>query len=52
MGKNLTYEGLREMAVENGQTVDESLSILATTAAKDRGDHQQEYDRPWDTGKS
>jgi len=30
MGKNLTYEGLREMAVENGQTVDESLSILAT----------------------
>ena len=52
MGKNLTYEGLREMAVENGQTVDESLSILATTAAKDRSDHQQEYDRPWDTGKS
>jgi hypothetical protein len=52
MGRNLTYEGLREMAVENGQTVDESLSILATTAAKDRSDHQQEYDRPWDTGKS
>jgi hypothetical protein len=52
MGKNLTYEGLREMAVENGQTVDESLRVLATTAAKDRGEHQQEYDRPWDTGKS
>jgi len=52
MGKNLTYEELREMAVENERTVDETLSILATTASADRKDHQQEYDQPWDTGKS
>lgn len=52
MGRNVTYEDMRDIAVENERTVDETLSILATTAAGDRSDHQQEYDRPWDTGKS
>ncbi|HEV8252687.1 MAG TPA: hypothetical protein VGQ66_04830 [Candidatus Limnocylindria bacterium] len=48
----MTYEDMRDIAVENERTVDETLAILATTAAKDRDDHLQEYDRPWDTGKS
>jgi hypothetical protein len=52
MGRNVTYEDMREIAVENGRTVDETLSILATTATGDRIDHQAEYDRPWDTGKA
>jgi divalent metal cation (Fe/Co/Zn/Cd) transporter len=51
MGRNMTYEDLRDIAVENERTVDETLSILATTATADRQDHQQEYDKPWDTGK-
>jgi hypothetical protein len=42
---------MRDIAVENERTVDETLSILATTAAGDRSDHQQEYDQPWNTGK-
>jgi hypothetical protein len=50
MGTNITYENLRDVAVENGQTVDDALKILATTAASDRADHREEYDRPWDTG--
>jgi len=52
MGGNVTYEDMRDIAVENGRTVDDTLGILATTAAADREDHQQEYDRPWDTGKA
>lgn len=52
MGRNVTYEDMRDIAVENEKTVDETLSILATTASADRNDHQQEYDQPWDTGKS
>jgi hypothetical protein len=51
MGRNVTYEEMREIAVENGRTVDDTLGILATTAAGDRVDHLQEYDRPWETGK-
>lgn len=51
MGRNVTYEDMRDIAVENERTVDETLSILATTASADRGDHQQEYDQPWGTGK-
>ncbi len=51
MGRNVTYEDLRDIAVENERTVDETLSILATTATGDRQDHQQEYDKPWDTGR-
>ncbi|MEX2137076.1 MAG: hypothetical protein WEB29_09050 [Chloroflexota bacterium] len=46
-----TYENLRDIVVENERTVDETLSILATTASADRQDHQQEYDTPWDTGR-
>ena len=49
--KNVTYEDLRDAAVENGKTVDETLRIMANTAATDRADHLEEYDRPWDTGK-
>jgi hypothetical protein len=52
MGGNVTYEDMRDIAVENGRTVDDTLGILATTAAADREDHLQEYDRPWDTGKA
>ena len=52
MGKNVTYEDVRDMAVENGQTVDEAIATLATTAAADRADHLEEYDRPWSTGKA
>ena len=52
MGKNVTYEDVRDMAVENGQTVDEALATLATTAAADCADHLEEYDRPWSTGKT
>jgi len=47
MGGNVTYEDMRDIAVENGKTVDETLSILSTTARGDRADHQEEYDRPW-----
>ena len=51
MGRNVTYEDMRDIAVENERTVDETLSILATTASADRSDHHQEYDQPWDAGK-
>ena len=51
MGRNVTYEDMRDIAVENERTVDETLTILATTASADRGDHHQEYDQPRDTGK-
>jgi hypothetical protein len=51
MGRNVTYEDIRDISVDYDRTVDETLSILATTAAGDRSDHHQEYDRPWDTGK-
>jgi hypothetical protein len=50
-GRNVTYEDMRDIAVENERTVDETLSILATTASADRSDHHPEYDQPWDTGK-
>ena len=52
MGTNITYENLRDVAVENGQTVDEALKVLAATAASDRTDHHEEYDRPWDTSRT
>ena len=51
MGRNPTYEDMRDVAVDNGKTVDETLSILSTTAASDRADHREEYDRPWDTAQ-
>ena len=50
MGKNVTYEDIRDIAVESGQKVDDTLNILATTAMADRADHHEEYDRPWETG--
>lgn len=52
MGDNVTYEDIRDMAVDNGQTVDETLRILAETAALDRAEHVEEYARAWDTGRS
>lgn len=52
MGDNITYEDIRDMAVDNGQTVDETLRILAETAALDRAEHVEEYARAWETGRS
>ncbi len=44
MGKaNITYEDVRKAADENGRTVDETLDIVARTAAKDRQEHPAEY---------
>lgn len=51
MGSNVTYEDLRDVAVENGQTVDETLRIMVATAGVDRIEHLEEYDRAWDTGQ-
>lgn len=47
MGKNLTYEDLRDIAVENNQPVDEILRVMGTTAAEDRGQHYEEYAYRW-----
>lgn len=47
MGNNLTYEDLRDMAAENGQTVDEALRMISSTAATDRQLHTEEYAEPW-----
>ena len=51
MGNNVTYEDIRDVAVENGRTVDETLRVLAETAASDRAQHVEEYERAWDSGK-
>ena len=45
MGRNVTYEDMQEIATGNGRNVDETLGILDKTAASDRNDHPQEYDR-------
>jgi hypothetical protein len=37
------YEDVQRAAEENGRTVDETLDIIARTAAVDRGDHPDEY---------
>jgi hypothetical protein len=50
MGSNVTYEDIRDVAVENGRTVDETLRIMAETAAVDRTRHVEEYSRAWDVG--
>ena len=47
MGNNLTFEDLRDMAVDNGQTVDQALASIATTAATDREQHHEEYADAW-----
>ena len=52
MGNNVTYEDIRDVAVENGQTVDETLRVLAETAANDRTQHVEEYERAWETGQA
>ena len=52
MGDNLTYEDVRDVAVANGKTVDETLRTLNTTAADDRAQHREEYERAWDSGKA
>jgi hypothetical protein len=45
MGRNVTYEDMQEIAEGNGRSVGETLEILDQTAASDRSDHPQEYDR-------
>ena len=47
MGTNITYEDLRDVAIANGQTVDETLSILISTAQTDRAKHADEYGQHW-----
>ncbi len=46
MGKNLTYENIRDIAAQNGKTVDETLAMLTATAQRDRAQHVDEYARP------
>ena len=50
MGGNVTYEDVRDISVENGKTVDETLRVLTETAAGDRVQHVEEYAHVWDTG--
>ena len=40
---NIRYEDVKAAADENGQTVAETLDIIARTVAKDRGEHAEEY---------
>jgi hypothetical protein len=51
MGNNLTYEDLREVAIANGKTVDETLKTMNATAAADKARHTDEYQRPSDTSR-
>ena len=41
---NITYEDLKRAADENGKSVADTLRIFDQTAAKDRGEHTQEYE--------
>jgi hypothetical protein len=43
MGKNVTYEDLKEIADGNGKTVEETLETIRQTADKDRPEHPAEY---------
>jgi hypothetical protein len=52
MGDNLTYEDVRDVAVENGKTVDETLQTMVSTAEHDRTEHAEEYSRRWDAAKA
>ena len=45
MGKNLTYEDVREVAVANQKSVDETLRTLIATVEADRERHAEEYRR-------
>ena len=40
---NITYEDVKAAADENGRSVAETLDIVNRTAAKDRGEHAEEY---------
>ena len=40
---NILYEDVQRASEENGRTVDETLDIIARTAAIDRGEHPDEY---------
>jgi hypothetical protein len=40
---NIVYEDVQRASAENGRTVDETLDIIARTAAIDRGEHPDEY---------
>jgi hypothetical protein len=51
MGNNLTYEDVREVAIANGKTVDETLKTMNATAAADKARHTDEYQRPSDIGQ-
>lgn len=48
MDNNLTWEDIRDIAVENKTTVDETLRVMARTAAGDRAEHVEEYARRWE----
>jgi hypothetical protein len=43
---NITYEGVKRAAEENGRSVAETLDIMARTESKDRAEHPSEYDTP------
>jgi hypothetical protein len=43
MGDNITYEDLKRIADGNGMSVDETLKVVAKTAADDREAHVGEY---------
>lgn len=43
MGKNMTYEDLKEIADGNEKTVEETLETIRQTADKDRPEHPAEY---------
>ena len=49
MGKNVTYEDLRDVAADNNQPVDEILRVMSATAAQDRAKHTEEYAQAWTT---
>lgn len=44
MGNNLTYEDIHDIAVENGQVVEETLRIMISTADNDHEAHAEEYE--------
>jgi hypothetical protein len=52
MGKNITFEDLRDVAVENDTRVDEILRVMTATAAQDRGRHTEEYSQVWTSGSA
>ena len=43
MGDNITYEDIKRIADGNGKSVDDTLELVAQTAASDRESHVSEY---------